>query len=247
MRKHAMTRREVLRLGAAASAYVFCRPSAARPLGTPFEAASTVKDVDHIMWGVSHLDEGIDFIEQHSGVKAVIGGVHPNRGTWNALISLGERKYLEILAPDPKQNVQDERVSLLKALTEPRILTWAAGTRDIEALEKRVREAGFETSGIVAGSRKKPDGTLLEWKTLAVEGHDGTVVPFVIQWHPDTVHPSVDSPEGCTLRELHLEHPDAETLNTFLEAMGLDARVAEGRKVKLTALIETPKGEFELT
>lgn len=205
-------------------------------------------DVDHIMWGAPDLDEGVAFIEAKTGVKAVFGGVHPNRGTRNALVSLGNRQYLEILALDPAQpDVRDERTTELRQLTAPRILTWAAATRDIDALDGRLRAAGFETSGVVPGSRAKPDGTLLEWRTLSVAGHDNDIVPFVIEWGPASTHPSADSPAGCALEDLRLEHPDPAKVNRFLEAMGLSARATRAPRAGINVRLSTPKGELELT
>ena len=72
--------------------------------------ARTTADLDHLMWGARDLDAGVAFLEAKTGVTAVFGGVHPKRGTRNALLSLGKAQYFEILALDSAQtNVQDER------------------------------------------------------------------------------------------------------------------------------------------
>src|SRR5258708_2285774 len=83
--------------------------------------------LDHVLLGCNDLDGGIDFVEQHAGVRAAFGGVHPGRGgTHNALLSLGERRYLEVIAPDPKQDHIEEfakkQVAQLKQLSSPRLI-----------------------------------------------------------------------------------------------------------------------------
>src|SRR5215470_12539104 len=85
--------------------------------------------LDHILLGCSDLQAGIAFVEQHTGVRAAFGGVHPGRGTQNALLSLAASKapspgrYLEIIAPDPQQsNGASPLLGTLKQLTEPRLV-----------------------------------------------------------------------------------------------------------------------------
>jgi hypothetical protein len=58
--------------------------------------------IDHLVYGVPDLAEAIDVIAQQTGVRARFGGRYPGRGTHNALISLGHRQYLEIIALDPE-------------------------------------------------------------------------------------------------------------------------------------------------
>src|SRR6185436_20196195 len=55
--------------------------------------------VDHLVVAIRSLPEGIAEFERLVGIKAVVGGKHPGRGTENALVSLGDGKYVEIIAP----------------------------------------------------------------------------------------------------------------------------------------------------
>src|SRR5262245_13961463 len=97
--------------------------------------------VDHLLLGVSNLEAGVTWVERITGVKAVLGGSHPGVGTHNALLSLGGKQYLEIIAPDPRQSAYDYRIDL-RTLAEPRLITWAASTTDIQAIARAAREFG---------------------------------------------------------------------------------------------------------
>src|SRR5882724_3259320 len=147
--------------------------------------------LDHILLGVSDLQGGINFVERHTGVRATFGGVHPGRGTQNALLSLGERRYLEIIAPDPAQpGVKNPLASNLQSLTAPRLVGWAAHPGKLPAFAGKLRGAGIKFEGPTPGSRKRPDGQLLEWQTLMIADTESGLLPFFIEWSQDSVHPS---------------------------------------------------------
>lgn len=222
--------------------------AAAAGSGTQPVAPST--SLDHVLWGCADLTLALDEFERRTGVRAAIGGRHPGRGTHNALASLGGARYLELIAVDPAQQADNAMVSRLKPLAAPRLVTWAVATPAIEALEARVKAAGLRTGGIQAGSRTRPDGRRLSWRTLALDGDDTGLVPFVIEWGAGTPHPSQDAPGGCTFRSLVLEHPEPAAVARLLDALDVQPlgtySLREGSTPRLRLEIETPKGRVAL-
>jgi hypothetical protein len=202
--------------------------------------------LDHILLGCSDLDKGIAFVKEKTGVRAAFGGVHPGRGTQNALLSLGEHRYLEIIAPDPKQT-SVQQYSVIKDLATPRLIGWAVHPGDIDALGKRLRDSGVAIEGPRSGSRARPDGRVLHWKALGLADDRHGLLPFFIQWSTDSVHPSTDAPAGCRLGDFGLVSPDPDELTKTLQRFGIDAPVERGEKTQLLARLAGPKGLLEVT
>jgi len=207
--------------------------------------------LDHILLGCSGLDSGIDFVAQNTGVRAAFGGVHPGRGTRNALLSLGERRYLEVIAPDPKQDRVDpfaqEQVERLKRLASPHLIGWAAHPGDLEKFAVRLREGNVAFDGPRPGSRQRPDGKLLRWKTLNLKDDKGGLLPFFIEWGADSLHPSADAPKGCTLTHFGAATPKPDQLNKISNLLQLDMPVLPDDKTELQAVIIGPKGKLAVS
>jgi Glyoxalase-like domain len=198
--------------------------------------------LDHILLGCNDLDRGVAYVEKRTGVRAAIGGVHPGAGTRNALLSLGERRYLEIIAPDPSQkNADSPRLNDIRNLNTPKVIEWAAHVEDIEAVAKRLRQhkVGFE--GPNPGSRKRPDGRILKWKTLGFEDDRQGLLPFLIQWDADSPHPSTDAPKGCVLESFSLAHPEPASIERLLNELELDARVLRSPRAECRWRSSVPK------
>jgi hypothetical protein len=206
--------------------------------------------LDHILLGCSSLDQGITFVEQHTGVRPAIGGVHPGRGTRNALLSLGQMHYLEVIAPDPAQAGQKisraSMVAELKGLMAPRIIEWAVHTSDIGTVAEHLRKAGVAVDGPTPGSRKRPDGRVLNWQTLNLENDNDGMLPFFIQWGAGSVHPSIDAPAGCQLKSFGASSPDPHALSATYRQLGLVVDVERGPKSALHAEIAGPRGKATL-
>ena len=202
--------------------------------------------LDHVLLGCSDLQLGIDFVEKRTGVRAAFGGVHPGRGTQNALLSLGERQYLEIIAPDPAQGSSTNARSLsLQKLTEPRLVGWAAHPGSLEEFAKKLRGAGVSFDGPTPGSRKRPDGRVLQWQTLDLKDDASGLLPFFIEWSADSPHPSKDAPGGCHLVGFELATPNPEAVKRMAARLSLDAPFMKGGQPQLRARIVSRSGEFE--
>ena len=202
--------------------------------------------LDHLILGINDLDRGIAWVEERTGVRAVLGGVHPGRGTRNALLALGPCSYLEILAPDPQQS-SSAWFARVFTLPEPRLISWAVRTADLEARARAAVVAGFPIIGPQDGARSRPGGKLLSWKLFRLRDDRGGLLPFFIEWDRDSVHPAADAPSGCTLVNFCLQSPDAESLSRACQTLGIDVRVEFAEKPRLLAHLESPKGQVELS
>jgi hypothetical protein len=201
--------------------------------------------LDHIILGCNDLDRGIAFVEERTGVRAILGGVHPGRGTRNALLSLGKRRYLEIMAPDPDQPDAKEPLALhLRKLSEPQITGWAVHPGDVGSLAKKLRDAGVAFEGPTPGSRKRPDGRVLQWQTLTLKDNASWLLPFFIEWSADSLHPSADAPAGCRLIRFEAVTPEPDTLAKTAALLSLDMPIIKGEKPQLRATLAGPKGDL---
>lgn len=121
--------------------------------------------VDHVVYGVKDLDAAAERLATRFGLPSVEGGVHPQFGTSNRLVGLGDT-YLELLAGPP--------VAAVLGDGPDRLLGWMVRTDDIEGVAARL---GLE---VLAMSRTRPDGEELSWR-LAGWGLGGPY-PVFIQW-----------------------------------------------------------------
>jgi hypothetical protein len=206
------------------------------------------KLLDHILIGSPDLDAGIKYVEERTGVRAAFGGVHPGAGTRNALLSLGTNRYLEIIAPDPKQPATDDKRNL-GSLEEPVIVGWAQHPGDIEAFAQRLKSEKVEVDGPKPGSRKRPDGRVLNWKTLTLKDDAGGMCPFFIEWAAGSMHPSIDAPQGCSLElfEAVAREQDLDQFRHRSDQLNLDLKITSGRTPHLHAIIAGPKGRLDIT
>lgn len=201
--------------------------------------------LDHLVYGVRDLATSIDEWERATGVRPAAGGRHPDFGTHNALVSLGDT-YVELLAPDPDAAAVTGLGELIAGLAAPRLVTFAARTADAAEVASAAAEMGLGVQ-VVAGSRRTEAGELLVWRNVMVSGHGfGTVVPFFIEWAPGTPHPSTTSPPGGELEALWVTHPEAAELASLLSDLGLTGVRVEPGPSGLNARLRFPNGAVDI-
>jgi hypothetical protein len=203
------------------------------------------KTLDHLILGCTDLDAGIEFVFQHLGVRAIPGGVHPGAGTKNALLSLSQLRYLEIMAPDPLQpDAADPRN--LRTLGRPALVGWAEHRNHLDEFAGVLHAAGVDYVGPVPGSRQRPDGSVLNWKSLSLKENEHGILPFFIEWGTTTIHPSVDSPKGCRLDSLQITTPNPASLGPLSQTLDLDVAIGQSMATRLIAYLHGPAGSLAL-
>jgi len=204
--------------------------------------------LDHLVYAAPDLDLATVDLERRLGVRPGYGGKHAGGLTHNALLSLGEGTYLEIIAPVAGVTASAGTLPFgLGALTTPRLAAWAAAVDDLERRVETARVAGYDPGQMITGGRDLPDGSHLSWR-LAVRPQpagDG-LVPFLIQWTSEP-HPSATAPKGCRFVTLRAEHPEPESVVDMLLALAVDLPVTAGAEPRLIATLETPNGRVELS
>jgi hypothetical protein len=204
-------------------------------------------ELDHLVLAATTLADGIEFIAEVTGVTPQPGGKHVAMGTHNALLRLGERVYLEIIAIDP-DGVKPPRprwfdlddIALQSELTErPQLVAWAARTADI------VRSVAVcpVPLGIVTPFERGD----YRWRiTIPEDGKRPAkgIVPTLIQWDVPT-HPADRLPASkVSIAQVAAAHADPAFVRAALAALGLaDAvQVTYDRHARLAAMLHTPRG-----
>ncbi len=198
--------------------------------------------LDHLVLATPDLAATVADFTRRTGVTPAEGGVHVGLGTRNHLVSLGGSSYLEIIGPDPEQSAPGApRPFGVDGITAPRTMTWAISPPDLDAAIAAARARGYDPGPAQPMSRRRPDGTLLEWRlTDGDSAHPSGLVPFLIDWGT-SVHPTASGLPVTPLLAVSASAPDPEEIRPLLSALGTDLDLREG-PVGLSFTVDTPRG-----
>ena len=203
--------------------------------------------IDHLVYATPDVDATVGELSGRLGVRAAPGGRHPTLGTRNALLALDNGAYLGIIGVDDDGPPADgPRPFGLDRIAGPRLATWAARVKGIDGRIAAARAAGYDPGPPGAMSRRRPDGVELQWRLTPPSAEAVELVPFLIDWSPETPHPSTTSPPGCRLVHFRGEHPEPDAVGAALAALALDLAVTPATALALVAILEGPAGRMEL-
>ena len=202
-------------------------------------AAAPAAQIDHILLGIDDLDRGVKAFEESTGVKPVYGGKHPG-GTHNALVSLGDGTYLEIIAVQKGVTPPDDFAGLAQLHTLTPV-GWAVSAQDSAQLRSRLEAAGMAVTESTPGSRITPAGKALSWQTFGLKDNFAEA-PFFIVWSAKTAHPSTTSPGGCKLQQWRIASPNQKNLEQLRRTLDVRVDAADAKATSMRLALSCPKG-----
>lgn len=209
--------------------------------------AKMVIALDHILWAVPDLDAGSALYEKITGVTPIVGGSHPGFGTRNALSGLSPTTYVEVIAPDPAQDLAGTMGEGIAALPHPKMLTFALACDDLGAVATSAKAAGITVEDPIAMSRTTPQGVRLDWSIMRIaDARWPGRLPFFIDWQ-GSPHPAGTTPGGATLESFVALDPDPAALAAVYDAIGCPIPVQAGASTGFVGTFATPKGTVVLT
>ena len=198
--------------------------------------AVSILELDHLVLTCPRLEDGVRHVEDRLGARPIQGGKHPKMGTHNALLRIGERAYLEVIAPDPDAPPPGRQrwfeLDILDPCDSPRLATWVARSSDLASpnCPIEVMSRGDFRWRLTVPS----DGRLL------AQG----VVPYLIDWEASPHPAETLPPSGRKLHVLELAHPEPAVVAELRKNLsgGLSAVAISLGELHIAATFETPHG-----
>jgi hypothetical protein len=177
--------------------------------------------LDHVSYVASHdqISDVVNRIGSQIGTAFVDGGIHPKFGTRNFTAPLLNGQYIEVVCPmdhPATDSTPFGRAVKKKAEEGGGWMTWVLATENISKVEEILGRKAVD------GQRKKPNGSILQWKQLGVlDILEDSQQPFYIEWISKE-HPSSDGIAHANLSELYIvgeEDSILKSLNEFKEVL----------------------------
>lgn len=211
-------------------------------------ARGRMLELDHLVVIAPTLAEGAAHVRDRLGLGMTPGGRHPEMGTHNLVLRLGEAVFLEVIAVDPAAPPPGrprwfglDDAAGVRAAWEAghRLRAWVARTDALAPVLARHGALLGASTRVSRGDRAwdfalRPDGTLPA----------GGAAPPVIAWGPRG-NPAGDMPDpGARLEGFRIEHPEPARVAALHAGLGIldPPEVLPGPRLRFRASIATPDG-----
>jgi Glyoxalase-like domain len=203
-------------------------------------------ELDHVLLAVTDLVAAGRELQARYGLASVEGGRHPDWGTANRIVPLGD-SYLELIAVVDQATAADSsfgRWVASRASPPGRPLGWAVRTGGLDAIARRLDLT------VHRGARVAPSGEVLRWRSAGIDQAVAEpALPFFIEWAAGVrlpgatavTHPA--APAGIS--KLHLEG-DPGRLAAWLGNHLLPIVVRTGHPAVTAIVLATATGEIVL-
>jgi len=177
--------------------------------------------LDHVSYVASHdqISDVVNRIGSQIGTAFIDGGIHPKFGTRNFTAPLLNGQYIEVVCPmdhPATDSTPFGKAVKKKAAEGGGWMAWVLATENISKVEENLGRKAVD------GQRKKPNGSILQWKQLGVlDILEDSQQPFYIEW-VSKEHPSSDGIAHANLSELFIvgeEDSILKSLNEFKEVV----------------------------
>lgn len=205
--------------------------------------SETMLDFCHVALWCDDLEKSSVVFAEKTGYQPLEGGRHARPGTWNKLCGAGKDAYVELIAADPDNQLDDVMRRLVEGCADlaPCIVAFKCG--DLEDAAVRARECGVDTEGPFSLSRTGEDGSGVEFKALSLH-HPKHRLPVLLDWK-DVPHPSEILGDGLTIVEIGARSPDPEDLSALLQKLRIPLKVQKAGRSGFHIRIDGPSGTFE--
>jgi len=210
-------------------------------------------ELDHITVISPTLAEGVAHVRACLDIDVPFGRRHPDMGTHNHLLRLGESVYLEIIAVNPAAPRPShprwfglDNSAAVRADWDSgrRLRGWVARTNDLDAVLARHadilgKKVAFTSANGDFCFAIPEDGS------LPLDGAAPSVIDRLGK--PPSIAAMADA--GARLQRVILEHPEPARIATLYAGLGIGTSpdVRLGEILRYRALIETPTGLKELS
>lgn len=206
-----------------------------------YEYVSQTGHLDHIVLATYNIDVGMQQFEQMTGVRPIFGGKHKSGYTQNAIVSLGDDLYIEILAPQDTEKARSgmKHFDKYQQITP---LGWAINTDNIQTTHNNLKSFGYKTGKVKTSSRAEPGKATVVWHSVKIK-EEIQQKPMMIQWDDMALHPAKSQEAVCSLESFGLANPESEDLKKLVSQLNIDGlNIKQADNTSISLSLSCPTG-----